>query len=66
MYSSNKFKEMWSSTARKANRIAIAPLELPSWAKILRLCPSPKASVKDLLEVKIVECFVFNDQVNLL
>lgn len=59
MNSANKFRQMWHSTARKANRIAIIPLALPSWTKILRLCPAPKASVKDLLEVKCFERFSF-------
>lgn len=54
MNTKTKFKNMWTSTARKANRIAIAPLALPNWTKVLRLGPIPKVSVKDLMEVKCV------------
>lgn len=48
----HKTMRMWQSTARKANRIAVAPLELPSWTKtVLRLGPVSKMSVRELLEV---------------
>lgn len=43
--------KMWSSSARRTNRIAIAPIALPSWTKVLRLGPVPKVSLTELMEV---------------
>lgn len=51
MNTRNKFRQMWISTARKANRIAVSPIALPIWTKVLRLTPVAKMSPKDLLEV---------------
>lgn len=43
--------KMWSSTARRTNRIAMVPKALPSWTKVLRLGTMPKISLTELMEV---------------
>lgn len=48
---------MWSATARKANRIAISPLAMPNWTRVLGLVAYPKICPQELLEV--TKCSIF-------
>lgn len=48
------FKRMWSSAAKKTNRIAMIPVELPDiWSKVLRISSVSKKTIEQLFEVNL-------------
>lgn len=61
MNSINEMKRMWNSSLRKANRIAITPIALSQWSKVLRLGPVPRITIEKFFEVLVclleIQCF---------
>lgn len=49
-----RFKKMWSAAAKKTNRIAMIPVDLPDiWSKVLRLSSVSKKTIEQLFEVNL-------------
>lgn len=53
------FKRMWSAAAKKTNRIAMIPVELPDiWSKVLRISSVSKKTIEQLFEVNVIVVYL--------